>query len=142
LADTAIAPDKLSAYRATCYQVGTGSEAFSLVVDIKSDALLRLYRTTGQSCGIFITGSNPFGQTQSDAVNEARHSDLKACLCALVPHVFEGVGADPNGLWPTEASFFALGIDMDAARQLGVRFRQDAVVWAGPDAIPKLLLLR
>ena len=29
-----------------------------------------------------------------------------------------------------------------AARNLGTRYRQDAIVWAGADAVPKLILLR
>ena len=30
----------------------------------------------------------------------------------------------------------------ETARMLGVRYRQNAVVWAGEDAVPKLVLLR
>ena len=142
LADTAIAPDKVAAYLITHYRVGTGPEAFTLGIDIKSDALLRLYTDTGQTCGLFITAYNPFGQAQSAEANEAAHSQLGDCLRALVPQVIEGVGADPAGAWPEEMSFFALGLGSDTARQLGRRFGQDAVVWAGSDAIPRLLLLR
>jgi hypothetical protein len=142
LADTVVPPDKIAAYRTTLYQVGTGRDAFTLRIDIKSDALLRLYRTTGQACGLFITACNPFGQAQGVEANEAAYSQLGGCLRSLVRHVIEGVGADPSGAWPHEMSFFALGIGIDTARQLGSRFRQDAVVWAGADAIPRLLLLR
>lgn len=97
---------------------------------------------SGQTCGLFITAFNPFGQVQSAEVNKAAHSRLRDCLRALGPYVIEGAGADPSGAWPEEISFFALGIDNAAARQLGSRFHQDAVVWAGPDAVPRLLLLR
>jgi hypothetical protein len=139
---TAIASEKIAAYRATRYRVGTGPEAFTLSIDTKSDALLRLYGTTGQTCGLFITAFNPFGQTQTAEANGAAHSRLGDYLRGLGHHVIEGAGADPTGAWPEEMSFFALGIDEDTARQLASRFHQDAVVWAGPDAIPKLLLLR
>lgn len=142
MAETAIALDKIAAYLITHYRVGTGPEAFTLTIDIKSDALLRLYRKTGQTCGLFITACNPLGQAQSAEANAAAHFQLADCLRALVPHVIKGVGADPAGAWPEEMSFFALGVDNDTARRLGNRFRQDAVVWAGSDAIPRLLLLR
>jgi hypothetical protein len=142
LADTAIACDKLAAYRITHYRVGAGPEAFTLRIDTKSDALLRLYKKTGQTCGLFITACNPFGQAQHAEANEAAHTQLGDCLRALVPHIIGGIGVDPNGTWPGEMSFFALGIDKDIARQLGCRFHQDAVVWAGSEAIPRLLLLR
>jgi hypothetical protein len=59
-----------------------------------------------------------------------------------VDHVIDGDGADPSGQWPAERSYLAFGIDADAARELGRRFQQDAVIWIGKDAIPQLLLLR
>jgi hypothetical protein len=140
LTDTAIAADKVAAYRATQYRIG-GSEPFTLSIGKQSDALLQLYKTTGQTCGLFITAFNPFGRAQSAEANEAAHSRLGECLRALSPHVIEGAGY-PADAWPPELSFFALGIDEGAARQLGRRFDQDAVVWAGADAVPRLLLLR
>lgn len=142
MADTEVAPDKIGAYLATFYRVGSGPEAFILRIDIKSEALLRLYDNTGQSSGLFITAFNPFGERQSAEANEAAHLRLGDHLRALGSHLIEGVGTDPAGAWPEESSFFALGIDDDTARQLGNRFHQDAVVWTGADAIPRLLLLR
>lgn len=142
MTDTAISSEKIAAYRATHYRVGNGPEAFTLRIDTKSDSLRRLYKTTGQTCGLFITAFNPFGRAQSAEANEAAHSHLGDYLRAIASHVIEGAGADPTGAWPEEISFFALGIGDDAARQLGSRFHQDAVVWVGPDAIPRLRLLR
>jgi hypothetical protein len=56
--------------------------------------------------------------------------------------VLDAEGADPTGAWPPEPSFFALGINEETARLLGIRYRQDAVLWVGANAIPELLLLR
>jgi sugar phosphate isomerase/epimerase len=140
MTDTAIAADRVAAYRATQYRIG-GSESFTLSIDKQSDALLQLYRKTGQDCGLFITAFNPFGQAQSAEANEAAHSRLGEHLRALSRHVIEGAGY-PSGDWTPELSYFALGISEGAARQLGRRFDQDAVVWAGADAVPRLLLLR
>jgi Protein of unknown function (DUF3293) len=140
MTDTAIAADKVAAYQSTQYRIG-GPEGFTLRIGTKSDALLQLYRKTGQTCGVFITAFNPFGQAQSAEANEAAHFLLGEDLRGLSRHVIEGAGY-PSGDWPRELSFFALGIDEGAARQLGRRFDQDAVVWAGADAVPRLLLLR
>jgi hypothetical protein len=142
LTDSAISSEKIAAYQTTHYRVGDEPEAFTLRIDIKSDSLQRLYETTGQSCGLFVTAFNPFGRSQSAEANEAADSKLRDCVRALGPHVINGAGADPTGAWPEEKSFFALGIDEGTARQIGSRFGQDAVVWVGPDAIPRLLLLR
>jgi hypothetical protein len=138
--DTAIAADKVAAYRSTQYRID-GPEPFTLSIGAKSDALLQLYRKTGQACGVFITAFNPFGQAQTADANEAAHSRLGECLRTVSPHVIEGAGY-PAGAWPREPRYFALGIDEGAARQLGRRFDQDAAVRAGADAVPKLLLLR
>jgi Protein of unknown function (DUF3293) len=138
LTDTAIAPDKVEAYRATQYRIG---DAFTLSIGVQSEELLQLYQKTDQTCGVFITAFNPFGRAQSAEANRAAHFLLGEDLRALSGHVIEGAG-DPAGDWPRELSYFALGIDDGTARDLGRRFDQDAVVWIGADAVPKLLLLR
>jgi hypothetical protein len=140
MTDTAIAADKVAAYRATQYRIGD-PEPFTLSIGTKSDALQQLYRKTGQTCGVFITAFNPFGQAQSAEANRAAHFGLGEHLRTLSPHVIEGAGY-PADDWAPELSYFALGIDEVAARDLGRRFDQDAVVWAGADAVPRLLLLR
>lgn len=142
LADTVIPSNKIAAYRSTNYRVGAGLVSFVLRIDVKSDVLKRLYQTAGQNCALFITAYNPFGQEQSVADNKAAQSRLGDRLRTLSSYVVDGIGIDPVGLWPGEASFFALGLDEDTARQLSDQFKQDAVVWAGPDAVPRLLLLR
>ena len=81
-------------------------------------------------------------QLSTIAPNEAAHARLGEHLRALTPHVSEGAGADPTGEWPPEKSYFALGIDLAKAQELGAIFQQDAVVWTDPDRVPRLLLLR
>jgi hypothetical protein len=140
MTDTAIAAAKVAAYQSTRYRIG-GPEFFTLSIGAKSEALLQLYRKTGQDCGLFITAFNPFGQPQSAEANRAAQFLLGEHLRALSRYVIEGAGY-PSGDWPPELSYFALGISEGAARDLGHRFDQDAVVWAGADAISRLLLLR
>jgi Protein of unknown function (DUF3293) len=142
LAQSEIPTDKIKAYRDTQYRVACDGDPFTLMIDIRSEALSRLYVTTGQTCGVFITAFNPFGQAQSDEANEAAHGRLGEYLNVLTPYVIEGVGADPTGAWPEEKSFLALGINLVTAQLLGLRVRQDAVVWVGEDAIPQLIQLR
>lgn len=84
----------------------------------------------------------PLGIKQSVTDNEAAQSRLGDCLRALNSYVVDGIGIDPVGVWPGEASILALGVNEKTARQLGGQFKQNAVVWAAADAIPKLLLLR
>jgi hypothetical protein len=142
LTHSEIPTDKIKAYRDTQYRVAWDGDPFTLMIDTRSEALSRLYATTGQPCGVFITAFNPFGQAQSDEANEAAHGRLGEYLRALTPHVIEGSGVDPTGAWPEEKSFLALGINPVTARLLGSRVRQDAVVWVGEDAVTQLIPLR
>lgn len=142
LAHSDIPPDKITAYRATDYRFWHGCDRITLRIETPSEALKRLYASSGCACGVFLTAYNPMGQAHSLEVNEAAHAHLVEELHALGIKVIEGVGADPTGAWPEEKSVFALGVELEAARTLGIRYHQDAIVWVGKDAIPILVVLR
>ena len=139
---TQIPAEKIDAYLKTDYRFGEGFDAVTLRIDVRSEPLARLYASSGITCGVFITAYNPLGQACDIETNDAANESLAADLAAISTRVFEGAGADPSGAWPGERSFFALGIDLEVARALGARYRQDAIVWVGADAVPKLILLR
>lgn len=141
MTQTDIAPDKIKAYETTIYRVRIGPKAMTLRIGRHSPELAQLYEQHGSACAVFITAFNPFGRKQGDHANEGAHARLGKQLRADSQHVVEGVGADPTEKWK-EKSYLAFGIDVDAARELGRSFQQDAVVWIGKDAIPQLLLLR
>jgi hypothetical protein len=66
-----ISDDKIAAYQATNYRVGSGPSGFVLCIGRHSLDLQRLYLSTGQCCDVFITAFNPFREEQSDEANEA-----------------------------------------------------------------------
>ena len=138
MAHTKISAEKIAAYRATEYRFGEGLDAITLRIDQASPALLELYARLAHTRCVFITAFNP----QGAAENESAHVRLGRELRGLYPIVIEGAGADPTGAWSQEKSYFSLGVDLETARVLGRRYQQDAVVWTGKDAIPKLILLR
>ena len=142
LAPSEISAAKIEAYRATDYRLGEGADAISLRIDEHSEALALLFARAGYTRGLFITAFNPHGQAQSEEANEAAHLRLDKELRRLYAIVIDGAGADPGGEWPPEKSFFALGVDLESSKIIGKRYKQDAIVWAGKDAIPKLILLR
>ena len=49
---------------------------------------------------------------------------------------------DRSGNWDGEPSHFVLGIEYANAYQLAEKFKQNAFLWCGADAIPKLILMR
>ena len=139
---TQIPDEKIEAYLETVYRFGQGLDAVTLRINRRSVELPRLYAKLDVTCGVFITAYNPLGQACAIETNDAANESLAADLAAISTKVFEGAGADPSGAWPEEKSFFALGVDVEVARSLGIRYKQDAVVWVGADAVPKLILLR
>jgi hypothetical protein len=52
------------------------------------------------------------------------------------------IGQHPSNAWAGEESFLCFGISLEAAKALGRRFEQNAIVWSAADAIPQLILLR
>ncbi len=142
MAHTEISLEKIKAYEATHYRAGAGPKACVLRIGQHSPELALRYVATGADSALFITAFNPFGEAQGNKANEDVHAQLGEVLRTLVADVTEGAGADPTKKWDPEMSYLARGISAEDARELGRRFKQDAVVWAGEDAIPKLLLLR
>jgi hypothetical protein len=47
----------------------------------------------------------------------------------------------PTGRWPDEHGYLVLGRTMRTVKALGVTFGQNAGLWMGKDAVPKLVLL-
>ena len=139
---SAIPADLIASYRAADYRAGSGSAAITLRIDQHSESLSQLLAASGQQYAVFITACNPGSQPQSPATNRAAHALLREELSRHTDQIIEGTGSDPSGAWPPEPSLLALGVKLDVAEALGRKFRQNAVVWAGADAISRLILLR
>ena len=137
-----ISANLIASYRAADYRAGSGSAAISLRIDQYSEWLSQLLAASGQQCAVFITACNPGSQPQSPAANRAADARLRAELSRHSKQIIEGTGSDPSGAWPPEQSLLALGVDLATAQALGRQFGQNAIVWAGADAIPRLILLR
>lgn len=139
-----IDPAKIAAYQSTDYSVDGPRGSFILRIGVASRELLELYAHTGRDSALFITAFNPEGALRDNALNEAAHDALATELGARSDLVFvgEGRGAGEHAGWPAEKSFLALGVDCDDSAILGRQVRQDAVVWAGCDGVPRLILLR
>jgi hypothetical protein len=152
LPQSKIADDLIAAYRSACYWIGEqvdqgkglASGAIILRIDQHSEPLSQLFSASGHRSATFITAFNPLGQIQNPEINQEASAHLFGRLGNLVGpgQIIEGEGFDPSGKWPAEKSFLALGLDLEASCALGKEFSQNAIVWAGADAVPRLILLR
>ena len=55
---------------------------------------------------------------------------------------WQGLGQHPTNGWSGEVSYLILGLTLEAAKVLGARHEQNAIVWSDADALPQLILLR
>lgn len=138
---TCLPESLISAYRATRYRVFTSPD-FELSVGQPSNALADLYRTHAVNSAAFLTAWNPEGNLQNETANREAFARLQARVASHGATVIAGFGEDPDGAWAGEESLLALGLSREAACEIGTEFRQNAIVWAGADAVPELILLR
>ena len=131
----------LDAYLSAEYRVEEVPVPFALRVGCGSEALRALHVTCGVSCSAFLTAYNPGSRPQSEAWNRAAQDRMEADLAREGFALRRGVGLDPSGEWPGEASVLALGVPREAAELIGRRYGQNAVVWSDVGGIPELLVL-
>lgn len=133
--------ETIAAYRAAHYTV-LAPEPFVLHIGDVSSRLADLMGREKASCAAFLTAWNPFSVIAMDADNSAAQQALLIDLVALGLTYILGFGSDPSGLWPGEESLLVLDLSNEQARVLGMKFGQNAIIWAGSDACPELVLLR
>jgi Protein of unknown function (DUF3293) len=131
----------IQAYLETHYHVH-GSTPALLKIGEGNATLAEIHRLNGVESTAFVTACNPFSEPLDDAANAERQKTLAIELMQRGLTFIEGVGQHPSNDWAGEASFLVLGVSVEEAKELGVRFGQNAIVWAGSDAVPQLMLLR
>ena len=137
-----IPDDLLKSYLETRYEA-FGNTASPLMLQIgESNARLKdAYKKHGVNSALFITAYNPLGERLSNSENWARHEELMEFLQFGRYLHWQGRGYHPSGEWEEESAL-ALGVSCHFARWLGKRFNQNAIVWVGADAVPRLVPLR
>ncbi|MGY6586654.1 MAG: DUF3293 domain-containing protein [Wenzhouxiangella sp.] len=127
-----------AAYRATDYRV-LATPPLVLAVGRPSPGLACLFQTHRVSQAVFITAWNPRSQATDGKANQAAQEALKQRLLTKTDCLYPAEGVAQQGEWQPEPSFLALGIDRPTAIALAREFGQNAIVWAGSDACPRLI---
>ena len=138
---SSLPPDLIQAYRETHYRVH-GDEAFTLHVDEHCQALEQAHARHRATSSAYITAFNPYSEDVGEAVNHERHQALRAELSRRSLPFAEGAGQHPSNQWPAETSLLVFGISLESAKALGRSWEQNAIVFSGADAVPRLELLR
>ena len=139
--ESEIAPGLQQSYRETEYKTH-GDEPFTMEVGNVCPALAALHKRHRVDCSAFVTACNPLGEDIGEAANAERHADLGRELGHRSLANIEGIGEHPFNGHPGEASYLIFGLTLEAAKTLGARLEQNAIIWSGVDAVPQLVLLR
>jgi hypothetical protein len=129
----------IQAYKETHYTV-KDAVSFVLHIGVVSEALLVCHKRHRVDCSAFITAWNHFSQQLTAQENEERQRALIAEIKGRSLSFLPGVGQHPSNNWPGEQSVLVLGLLLEAAKTLGRRFEQNAVLWTGRDGVPELLM--
>ncbi len=141
LPESEVPAELVMAYMNTDFRV-LGARPFILRVGVVSEELKAVYAELAVSSAGFLTAWNPFSQDTTRPENDAAQAALVDAVVTRGYAAWPGIGLDPSGQWPGEESVFVPVLDLETARELGAAFSQNAVIWAGADAAPQLILLR
>lgn len=128
-------------YLETQYHVH-GETPLTLQVGVANASLAAHYKSLRVESCAYITACNPFSQSLEACVNADLHAAFADELRQRSLKFVEGVGQHPSGQWPGEASYLIWGLSLEAAKALGAKHDQNAIIWCGPEAVPQLILLR
>lgn len=139
--ETELPESLLDAYRSTNYEVLTNPQFILKVGEFCSD-LEDLFHNFNLSTGCFITACNPqsaeLSKEQNAQLQEMLHSDLVRSKL----HIINGLGSDPSGEWEGEPSFLVMGVSFADAKSLGIKYKQNAILWCDQRCTPDLILFR
>ncbi len=141
-AQTQISKTIINAYFNAHYRVTGAGKEFVLRPKRKSQDLAEMMQSLGVESAAFLTAYNPFSVVIKEPQNVRANKALAVDLKKTGLKFFNGSGEDPSGNWKVEASFLVLGMTEEAAKAMGVKYYQNAVIWAGQDAVPRVILLR
>lgn len=137
-----IPPELIAAYEATHYVVEAPDGPFTLIIGEAQPRLQAIYRAHDAQSAAFLTAWNPFSERATASDNRAWQAELEQRAEALAIDQIRSRGIGSSDDWEPEDSTLIIGISLSDATALGRAFRQNAFVWCGEDAVPRLILLR
>ena len=114
--------------------------AFVLRIDVPSDELRRCHELFGVSCSAFMTAWNPRSTPTPREQNEAAMARLEQALAATGLPLAERRRDRPRRRVARRAELPGVRPRRAAGVALARRFDQNAIVWSGADATPRLVM--
>ena len=139
--ESLISPETIQAYRETEFRVFVG-DMVVLKISKKNEELVGLFKGHRSEACAFITAYNPLGELLSSEQNSDLQKQLEEEIKFRGLAYIAGEGKHPVGDWPGEPSYLVFDLSLEAAKTLGRKFNQNAIVWCDLDTAPQLILLR
>jgi hypothetical protein len=139
--ESLISPETIQAYRETEFRVFVEGVVV-LKISEKNEELVALMKCHRSETCAFITACNPLGELLSAEKNSDLQKQLEEEIKLRGLAYIAGEGKHPVGDWPGEPSYLVFDLSLEAAKTLGRKFNQNAIVWCDLDAVPQLILLR
>jgi hypothetical protein len=139
--ESLISPETIQAYLETEFRVFV-SDVVVLKIAKKNEDLVGLFKGHRSEACAFITAYNPLGEFLSAEQNSDMQKQLEEEIKFRGLAYIAGEGKHPVGDWPGEPSYLVFDLSLEAAKTLGRKFNQNAIVWCDLDAVPQLILLR
>ena len=139
--ESLISPETIQAYRETEFRVFV-DDVVVLKISEKNEELVALFKCHRSEACAFVTAFNPLGELLSHEQNLDLQKRLEEEIQFRGLTYIAGEGKHPVGDWPGEPSYLVFDLSLEAAKTLGRKFNQNAIVWCGPDAVPQLIFLR
>lgn len=99
--------EKIKLYRDTEYRFEYGKGPITSRIETRSEALFKLYTSSGYACGVFISAYNPYGQAKNHKTNEVAHGRLGEQLNTMSHGVIECAGDNPKVTGRKKKVFFS-----------------------------------
>ena len=128
----------LSAYENTSFNVY--QPKISIRIGVINKELDNLLLTNQCETYAFVTAYNPCSALKSHEENRKLNEALFRDLIDEY-QLFEGEGVGEDISWEPEKSFLVLGITLDDAKAIGVKYSQNAIVFGRIGKKPELLVL-
>mgnify|MGYP000002635531 FL=1 len=131
----------ISAYANANYYV-IAEQSFYMKIGQKSKPLQNYCFKKNYQSAVFVTGYNPFSKIATDMLNLLAHNKLKLMLNNMDIEFILCVASDLEKDWPDEVGVLALDVTLQKGKDIGNKFKQNAIVWISDSWVPKIELLR
>lgn len=131
----------LDAYGSANYFISAPGGDLLAKVGERSAALDELLADHDVTQATLITAWNPRSEPTDPETNKRQTQLLRSELEQHSKPLLPARGQAPDGSWPAEEGFLALGLPYREAERLGRDYGQNAVLWLEKGESPRLLLL-